>query len=147
MKTNRLKAIILITVMTLICAVFSSCGTNLAASASGIKTDDTEEVSTDIDEYETEYSEEAEEDIDAETDDVEDTEIGSDDSEETYAVILNSNPSRMRYHMPSCRGVDEISDEHYQEYELTIEEIKDMQDNHGWIACGWCHPDKKLGIE
>ena len=143
MKKDRLKALILVIVMTLICAILPTCGVDLAASASGIKSDSTEEVSSDIEEYESEYSEEAEV-IDDETDD---TENGTGDAAETYTVILNSNPSRMRYHMPSCRGVDEISEEHYQECELTAEEIKDKQDNHGWISCGWCHPDKKLGIE
>ena len=71
----------------------------------------------------------------------------SDNNADTYEVILNSNPSRMRYHMPDCRGVDDISKEHYQKYELTKEEIKNKQDHEGWIPCGWCHPDRKLGID
>ena len=140
-----LLLIILITALT----TFSSCGADLAASAGNISSDTSVENQA---EEETEFNDSIEEDYDDESlgnEDYEEAEEDGqvDDDTGTYKIVLNSNPSRMRYHFPDCRGVDDISEAHYQEYELTAEEIKEKQENAGWIPCGWCHPDRKLGID
>ena len=130
--------------MAFMCAAFSACGVDLAASAGGISLDNASEEQADLEEHVEEgYDESAEEEASDEIDD----ESTADIDEETYEVILNSNPERMRYHLPGCRGVGQISEEHYQEYKLTKEEIKDKEQNDGWIPCGWCHPERKLGID
>ena len=141
---SRLHAIrvplLLIILITAVMA-FSSCGVDLAASAGNISSDTSVESQA---EEESESSDSTEEDYDDEEAE-EDSQIDADAG--TYKIVLNSNPSRMRYHTPDCRGVDEISEAHYQEYELTAEEIKEKQENEGWIPCGWCHPDRELGID
>lgn len=136
---------------------FSSCGTDLAASAGNISAENSadeqvivQDDSLEDDEYideeydDEEYVDESDADLDV---DVSEKEKTSDATTATYEIVLNSNPSRMRYHLPECRGVKQISEEHYQAYELTKEEIKEKQDTAGWIPCGWCHPDVELGID
>lgn len=146
--------------------LLSSCGAEMAASAGSISSDNTAEelaavrddmfeddedidediIDDEIDDEDTyeEYDSEADADLEEELTDTEDV---SDAGDASFEIILNSNPSRMRYHLPDCRGVKQISKEHYQKFELTKEEIKEKQDTAGWIPCGWCHPDVELGID
>ncbi len=158
MKCSKKLTLVLVVILSMMCVVFSSCGADLAASAGGISAENAaeEQVRSELEESGDEHSEDAEleEDEDEYSDeDAEeyDSEAADDvetdaDNNETYEIVFNSNPSRMRYHLPTCRGVDDISEEHFKKYTLTKEEIKEKQDSEGWIPCGWCHPDKKIGI-
>lgn len=164
MKRTKLLTLLLTIALVIICAAFSSCGANLAASAGNIGAESAEEdldsaEEADAGSYDEEFHDD--EDVESEDYDDEDSEENEEnieesleadeetlsDKDEKYEVILNNNPERMRYHMPECRGVDQISEEHYEEYKLTKEEIKEKEDTAGWIECGWCHPKRKLGIE
>ncbi len=52
--------------------------------------------------------------------------------------VLNTNPDRMRIHIPSCSSVQEIKPENYSttdDYNWAIA--------HGYSPCGRCHPDLK----
>lgn len=151
-KTKRYTLTVPLFLIIQIIAVMlllSSCGADLAASASKVNPDSSvqnqvvaQDDESEYDELDEEYDDESAWDLDDE-----DTEEEGQSDAETYEIVFNSNPSRMRYHMPECRGVDDISVDHYQKFELTKEEIKDKQENAGWIPCGWCHPDRKLGID
>lgn len=154
MKRTKLLTLLLVIALVIMSAAFSACGVDLAASAGNISADNLGESS--LDETADDYAD----DLDESSDDEEDADLEEYDAEysddsmdedvsgngEKYEIILNSNPDRMRYHLPECRGVKQISEEHYQKYELTKEEIKEKEENAGWIACGWCHPDRELGV-
>lgn len=137
----------IITVMLLL----SSCSADIAASAGKINSDSSaqnqavaQDEESEYDDIDEEYGDESAWDLDDE--DAEEA-VQTDANTETYEIVFNSNPSRKRYHLPDCRGVDQISEEHYQAYEMTKEEIKEKEERDGWKACGWCHPDKELGID
>ena len=60
----------------------------------------------------------------------------SENREVTY--VLNANPERMRYHLPTCSSVDSIKPENLKYFYGTREEAE----AEGYVPCGRCHPDK-----
>lgn len=59
-------------------------------------------------------------------------ELGS----EVRSYVLNTNPSRMRFHYPDCRSVSTIKPENRRDVEATREEIVAK----GYSPCGNCKP-------
>ena len=53
---------------------------------------------------------------------------------QTY--VLNTNPSSLRFHYPSCRDVAKMKDSNKKIFEGTREEVRAM----GYIPCGHCNP-------
>lgn len=72
---------------------------------------------------------------------------GAPDAEGRYKIILNANPIKMKYHLTGCGNLGDIKPEFYQEYELTVDELKEKDENEGWEPCGGCKPDVILGIK
>lgn len=66
---------------------------------------------------------------------------------DTVTVILNTNKDRLRIHMPGTSCAEQIHDENYKEWTGTAEELKAFAEQYGYVSCGSCHPDKKLGID
>lgn len=52
------------------------------------------------------------------------------------SYVLNTNPSRMRFHYPDCRSVSTIKPENRRDVEATREEIV----AEGYSPCGNCKP-------
>ena len=50
--------------------------------------------------------------------------------------VLNTNPSRMRFHTPECWSVDEIDEENREDVHCTRESLLD----EGYTPCGNCNP-------
>ncbi|MBQ2954970.1 MAG: hypothetical protein IJE08_00765 [Clostridia bacterium] len=55
---------------------------------------------------------------------------------ERREYVLNANPSRMRFHKPSCRSVKDIKDENRRDFTGTRDEVIGM----GYVPCGNCKP-------
>lgn len=130
--------IILILQITLAALLLSSCGIDTAAIAGNMnqvtETQGEEPVEA-KESFETqELSDEEElvgEDADA-TEEDSSEELGS----EVRSYVLNTNPSRMRFHYPDCRSVSTIKPENRRDVEATREEIV----AEGYSPCGNCKP-------
>ena len=53
-----------------------------------------------------------------------------------YTYVLNTNPSSMKFHYPSCRSVDKMKESNKLIFEGTREEVIAK----GYSPCGNCHP-------
>lgn len=66
---------------------------------------------------------------------------------DTVTVVLNTNKDRRRIHIPGTSCAKQIHTENYEEWTGTAEELKAFAEQYGYVACGSCHPDPKLGID
>ena len=55
---------------------------------------------------------------------------------EIHRYILNTRESSMKFHLPNCPSVNDISERNKQEYEGTREDLIEM----GYSPCGYCRP-------
>ena len=56
------------------------------------------------------------------------------DEPETHSYVLNTNT--MKFHYITCNSVSKISDENYDTYEGTRDDLMNL----GYEPCGRCHP-------
>lgn len=137
--------VILILQITLAMLLLSGCGIDTASVAGSMNQvtesqgeEELESEETSDESSETlELSEEAaSKGIDGEDADAveEDSLEGQDPQVRSY--VLNTNPSRMRFHYPDCRSVSTIKPENRQDVEATREELE----AEGYSPCGNCKP-------
>ena len=150
MDMKRIKYIIICAALLLILLFATGCGSgvSLSASMSGLnETEETsdisdeEEESADIEEYDYEYADDEEEEK------AEQAEEGKAVDDRVVHVVINTNPDRKRIHIPGTSCADQIHEENYLDWTGTEEELLEYAKEHGYVACGKCHPDTKLGIE
>ena len=65
----------------------------------------------------------------------------------TVTVILNTNKSRKRIHIPGKHCAETIGANNKQEWTGTEQELIEFAKEYGYVACGSCDPDKELGID
>ena len=146
-------------------AVLTGCGdmSKLAGSVSSVME---EESSEDAEETVIDQTEEQSDDLESTTAedmvDEQSKETGEEQSEEeqlgdveeeqhedvnTITVVLNTNKERLRIHMPGTSCSEKIKEENYLEWTGTSDELINYANEHGYVACGTCHPERKLGID
>lgn len=149
MHMRQFKYIVICTTLLLILLLATGCGSevSLSASMSGLsETEETSDISdedeesAEIEEYDYEYADEEEE----QTGQAEENQEGSG---KVINVVINTNPDRKRIHIPGTSCADQIHEENYLDWTGTEEELLEYAKEHGYVACGRCHPDTKLGIE
>lgn len=67
--------------------------------------------------------------------------------EEVITVVLNTNKDRRRIHIPGTYCAGQIHEENYLEWTGTADELNEYAKKYGYVACGSCHPETKLGID
>ncbi len=151
MHMRRTKYIIICVVLLLILLLATGCGSEVSLGASMSGLNETEET-TDIsdEDVESEDIEEEEYDYEFADEEAEQTEQieenQADDSGDVH-VVLNTNPDRKRIHIPGTSCAGQIKEENYLDWTGTEEELVKYAEENGYVACGRCHPDTKLGIE
>lgn len=149
MHMKRFKYIVICTALLLILLLATGCGSgvSLSASMSGLNeteetTDisDEDEESADIEEYDYEYADDEE----ASTGQTEESQTTDG---KIVNVVINTNPDRKRIHIPGTSCAKQIHEENYLDWTGTEEELLEYAKENGYVACGRCHPDTKLGID
>ena len=102
--------------------------------------------STTVEDLVEEQSEEASEEQDEEGQPGEVDEEQREDAN-TITVVLNTNKDRLRIHMQGTSCSEKIHDENYLLWTGTEDELIDYAKKYGYVACGTCHPERKLGID
>lgn len=74
-----------------------------------------------------------------------DNEGASDDR--VVTVVLNTNPDRKRIHLSDAKCIEKIKPENRSDWTGTADELKEYAEREGYVPCGTCNPDKKLGID
>ena len=62
-------------------------------------------------------------------------------------VVLNTNKDRKRIHLPDESCTKDIKPENYAEWTGTEDELEEYARKNGYVPCGRCDPDKKLGLD
>lgn len=151
MHIKRIKHILAFVALLVMGLLITGCGSeiNLGASMSGIS--EIEENTAVNDEFD-EPDESDEYDYDDTKQDEEDEEIEQVGEEQetddnTITVVLNTNKERKRIHIPGTSCANQIHEENYLEWTGTEAELINYAKDNGYVACGRCHPDTKLGID
>ena len=161
MKRNLVYIALLVMLLVML-SLITACGSgvNLSASMSGVN--ESEEASSAVEEDEetaenvedADFDEEDADDSDEWAEDIDEDDLDTDEAADnsavdgnTITVILNTNEDRMRIHMPDTSCAGQIHAENYQEWTGTEQELIDFANEYGYVACGRCHPEKKLGID
>ena len=165
MKRNLVYIALLVMLLVML-SLITACGSgvNLSASMSGVNESEEASAAVEEDEETAETEDYDAEDVDFDEDNDEESDEWAEDSDEdavdtdeaegdsavdgnTITVVLNTNKDRKRIHLldTSCAG--QIHAENYQESTGTEQELIDFANEYGYVACGRCHPDTKLGID
>lgn len=147
---KRIRLLVVFVALLMIVSLAAGCGSdiNLSASMSDLNEPeeasvvaDEKEESADIEEFDYEY---ADDEGDGQTEIIEEKQVVDD---KTITVVLNTNKDRKRIHIPDTSCAKQIHKENYLEWTGTESELVEFAIKNGYVACGRCHPDTKLGID
>ena len=154
MHINRFKCILVFVAVLMLILLITGCGSgiDLSASMAGInENEETQSVEAEYDESvdtdEDDHDDTEDDEYDEEAEKAEPVEEKQEPDDKTITVILNTNKDRMRIHIPGTSCANQIHEENYQEWTGTEEELINYAREYGYVACGRCHPETKLGID
>ena len=166
MQIKRIKRILVFVALSVIVLLITGCGSDINLGASMSELNEPDEASATVEDYDESAEAEEYDNESADADDEEDEHVESaeeqitdeedkqaDSAEEQVAddrivtVILNTNKDRKRIHIPGTSCANQIHEENYLEWTGTESELVEYAKEHGYVACGRCHPDVKLGID
>lgn len=147
---KQIKNFLIVAILLVLLLFATGCGINQNLGASMLQTNEIEEPASeeepaaDVDVVEDSDVLEEQQLDQPEEDQIEEDQIVDD---RVVTVILNTNKDRKRIHLENRSCTNKINAENRQVWTGTADELIDYAREHGYVACGSCHPEKELDID